>query len=85
MKSINRLLKLNLMQNLQKKVSFINSTTAKALDDELMGSEINYTLEQLMEIAGQSVAFSIHDAISNKFLEAKKILNISGPGSKIFK
>lgn len=69
------------MLNSQKKVSFINATTAKAMDDELMGSDINYTLEQLMEIAGQSVAISIHDAISSKWTNAKKILNISGPGS----
>ena len=36
--------------------SFLDSVTAKAIDEELMGEEGGFQLEQLMELAGLSVA-----------------------------
>ena len=70
---------------LSNQISYITGEQAKKIDDELMGKDINYSIYQLMEIAGLSVAMSIHDAITNNadLKSVKKILNISGPGSKL--
>lgn len=64
-------------------ISYIDSKIAKQIDDNLMGDVTGYRLEQLMELAGLSVALAIHDAIlsDDNFKSTKKILNISGPGS----
>lgn len=72
----------NLKQN---DFDFINTSTAQSIDEELMGKEYNYTLDQLMEIAGQSVALSIYDCIEKEksWKNIKKILTLVGPGSKI--
>ncbi len=66
-----------------KSMSYINSEQAKLIDDELMGENFNYSIDQLMEIAGLSVAQSIDHAIKSEInRKVKRILNISGPGSK---
>ena len=57
----------------------------KEIDDELMGDKIGYKSEQLMELAGLSVAQSIYHTIQTEenWKGVKKILTISGPGSRI--
>jgi NAD(P)H-hydrate repair Nnr-like enzyme with NAD(P)H-hydrate epimerase domain len=65
-------------------ISYVNSEKSRLIDEELMGQDIGYSIDQLMEIAGLSVALSIHDVVKNntEWNNVKKILNISGPGSK---
>lgn len=67
------------ISNKQNNVSYINAELSKRIDDELMGLEIGYSIDQLMEIAGLSVSLAIEN--ESKQLNLKKILNISGPGS----
>ncbi len=89
MKFIKRLLSYNIKMNSQlnpkvnKEISYISSLVAKQIDEDLMGKEMNYVTEQLMEIAGQSCALAIHDVISKELTwkGINKILTISGPGS----
>lgn len=66
-------------------ITYLNAEDAKKVDELLMGSEYGYSIDQLMEIAGLSVAKAIDDAIrtEKEFSNAKKILCISGPGSMI--
>lgn len=85
MKLFKRVLNINKMIKEKKiNINFIGASTMKGIDDELMGKEYNYTLEQLMELAGQSVALSIYDCIlnENSWKSVKKVLTIVGPGSK---
>ncbi len=69
-----------------KPIQCISSELAKAIDIELMGAH-QYSIYQLMELAGLSVAQSIHHAITSKYLPCTKpinelrILTICGPGS----
>ena len=67
--------------------NYINASTALGIDEELMGNEYNYTLEQLMELSGQSVALSIYDCIDKEddWKKIKKVLTLVGPGSKFNK
>ncbi len=65
-------------------VQFIDSETSRKIDDLLMSEDIGYSIDQLMEIAGYSVALSIDDAINTNWKGTKKILTIAGPGSKFF-
>lgn len=64
-------------------ITYLNAENSKKVDDLLMGPNYGYTIDQLMEIAGLSVAEAIENAIKteNKFNGLKKILCISGPGS----
>jgi hypothetical protein len=65
-------------------VEYINSKISKEIDDELMGDVIKYSVDQLMEIAGLSCSKCIQKAIEteDEWKGIRKILNISGPGSK---
>jgi hypothetical protein len=83
-KSINNFLKLNKKMNSSNfpKFSYISSFQAKDLDDELMSPEVGYVTEQLMEIAGQSVALCVDNIITEEWKANHKILTICGPGSK---
>ena len=67
-------------------ISYINAELSKQIDEEMMGKEMLYVTEQLMEIAGQSIALSIHDVIENEisWKGIKNILTISGPGSMLY-
>jgi len=60
-------------------LSFLGQETAQKVDEELMGP-LKFSIDQLMELAGLSVACSVHDA----FLQDepnKKVLVVCGPGS----
>ena len=75
-----------LLQSPKQKITYIDSETALKIDQDLMSSDIGYSIDQLMEVAGLSVAMSIHQGISTNlaWLDTKRILNISGPGSIIY-
>jgi NAD(P)H-hydrate epimerase len=64
-------------------ISYISAQIAKQIDEDLMGKELKYATEQLMEVAGQSVALAIHDVITKEpaWKGINKILTISGPGN----
>lgn len=64
-------------------ISYLNSETAKKVDENLMGINYGYSIDQLMEVAGLSVAQAIDKAINTEieFRNIKKILCICGPGS----
>jgi NAD(P)H-hydrate epimerase len=62
-------------------VQYLNQTDAQNLDVELMG-HLGFSIDQLMELAGLSVACAVYDAYPiNQF---KRILVICGPGSNFF-
>ena len=43
---------------------YLNAEDAFNLDQDLMGPEYAYSVDQLMELAGLSVAQSVHDYIT---------------------
>lgn len=62
----------------------MNQKESINLDIKLMSESIGYTLDQLMELAGQGVALCIDDLLhsENKFnLNEKSILFLIGPGN----
>lgn len=65
-------------------ISFLDAATAKLIDDKLMQTP-GFSLDQLMEMAGYSVACAAHDYyISNNNIAEytnRKIAIISGPGN----
>ena len=84
-KKINKIQNYKMFNNKEiRKIHYIDSETAKNIDELLMSEEVGYSIDQLMEIAGYSVALSINHAIKNNWNGIRKILTIAGPGSKIF-
>lgn len=67
-------------QDLVQKVSFINADLAKIIDDRLM-SRPGYTIDQLMELAGYSVACAGHDILKMSRSESKNVFIFCGPGN----
>lgn len=60
-------------------ISYISSDIAIKIDEKLMSSSIGYSIDQLMETAGLSVALAIQ---TSQFSDSKtKILTIVGPGN----
>lgn len=58
--------------------AFLNQTNAQALDLELMNCKLGgFSIDQLMELAGLSVACAIHAV----YPQMKRILAIAGPGN----
>lgn len=62
---------------------FLNADDSRRVDELLMGAKYCYSIDQLIEVAGLTVAKAIDQAIStkSKFANVKNILSISGPGS----
>ena len=60
---------------------YLDQITAQKVDEELM-SDYGFSLDSLMELAGQSVAHAAYQ-IGKKYLQgqASKIFIIAGPGS----
>lgn len=58
-------------------IKSIPAKSAALLDTKLMGEEIGYTIDQLMELAGLSVAQSVSSCID----KSNEILVICGPGN----
>ena len=66
---------------MENKIPYIDDSTSKKVDEELM-STYQYSIDQLMEIAGLTVATIIINEIISKLENKKiKILCISGPGN----
>lgn len=63
--------------------SFIDQKQAEEIDSILMGEDYGYSTQQLMELAGLSVAAVIQKLLYEKWHKITKILVISGPGSTI--
>lgn len=59
----------------------ISSKLALKLDQELMSSSSGFTLEQLMELAGFSVAQAINHEYGKDINKLKKVFIIAGPGN----
>ena len=62
-------------------IPYINAETSALVDKELMG-EYNYSIDQLMEIAGLTVAKVINQEfiLKNK-IKNKKVIILCGPGN----
>lgn len=71
------------MMNKHSNIPFIDSPTAIKIDELLMSDTIGYSIDQLIEVAGLSVALAIDDCIntSDGWKGTKRILSINGPGS----
>jgi len=66
-------------------VSYINSSVAKAIDETLMSTP-GFSLDQLMELAGLSVATAVHDFYESSNGGSggsgqRRVLVLSGPGN----
>eukprot|EP00922_Rhytidocystis_sp_ex-Travisia-forbesii_P030333 GHVS01044791.1.p1 GENE.GHVS01044791.1~~GHVS01044791.1.p1 ORF type:complete len:259 (-),score=37.81 GHVS01044791.1:128-808(-) len=57
--------------------TYVDAVTAQQLDEELMGESVGYSVDQLMELAGLSVAQAVVDA----FPALRKVLILVGPGN----
>ena len=60
-------------------VQFIGQAEAQAVDDKLMGAECKFSVDQLMELAGLSVACVVEHCY--KADAHRAVLIVSGPGS----
>ncbi|KAJ8445077.1 hypothetical protein Cgig2_029449 [Carnegiea gigantea] len=59
-------------------ISYLSQREAAAIDEELMGP-LGFSVDQLMELAGLSVACAIHEVYKPK--EYNRVLAICGPGN----
>ncbi|SCU98325.1 LAMI_0F14114g1_1 [Lachancea mirantina] len=59
----------------------ISAQLAAKLDQELMGPEIGFTLQQLMELAGLSVAQAVQKQYPISIYQKRQILVVAGPGN----
>lgn len=57
---------------------FLRQAEAKRLDEDLMGDEFGFSLEQLMELAGLAVACAVHEAYPGA---AGRAVVACGPGN----
>jgi NAD(P)H-hydrate epimerase len=58
----------------------LNQKEAQDVDVDLMSAELGFSIDQLMELAGLSVACSVHHAYPPN--THPNVLVICGPGSK---
>ncbi len=70
-----------MQKSTQKLTSYIDSKLAKVIDDLMMG-ELGFSSQQLMELAGLSVANLVQYKIKTSWKNSNKVLVLSGPGSK---
>ena len=54
-----------------------NQQQSQSIDDELMGPQSGFSLDQLMELAGLSVA----SAVAAEYPPDRRILVVAGPGN----
>ncbi|EFA82667.1 hypothetical protein PPL_04361 [Heterostelium album PN500] len=67
-------------QKMSKKLLYLGQNEAIKMDVLLMGKEYGFSVDQLMELAGLSVASSIYKVYNPSTL-SKKVLTICGPGN----
>lgn len=62
---------------------YLSAEDAFKLDQDLMGPDYGYSVDQLMELAGLSVAQAVHDFISTDLSgkSPRRILTLVGPGN----
>eukprot|EP00850_Spirogloea_muscicola_P010451 SM000061S19278 [mRNA] locus=s61:502661:506248:+ [translate_table: standard] len=60
-------------------LTYLSQAQAAAVDEELMGDDFGFTLEQLMELAGLSVACAIFEVY--KPASSSRVLVLCGPGN----
>ena len=69
--------------NLIPSLQCLNAKTAAAIDKELMSPDgFNYSIDQLMELAGLSCAQGVYELYSGGSDAKKKVLVVCGPGSE---
>eukprot|EP00188_Purpureofilum_apyrenoidigerum_P002157 Plantae.Rhodophyta-Purpureofilum_apyrenoidigerum.ctg23052.p1 GENE.Plantae.Rhodophyta-Purpureofilum_apyrenoidigerum.ctg23052~~Plantae.Rhodophyta-Purpureofilum_apyrenoidigerum.ctg23052.p1 ORF type:complete len:267 (+),score=45.27 Plantae.Rhodophyta-Purpureofilum_apyrenoidigerum.ctg23052:63-863(+) len=61
----------------RRKMHYLDAKTAAEVDELLMGSQIGFTLEQLMELAGLAVAQAVADFCPSR----TSVLVVAGPGN----
>lgn len=61
-----------------RKMKYLNAETAAAVDESLMGEEVGFTLEQLMELAGLAVAQALVDFVKSPQCS---VIVVAGPGN----
>ena len=59
-------------------ITYLAQAAAKQVDVELMGSEIGFTLEQLMEMAGMSVAHAVYRSFPPAVEPRSQVLAVCG-------
>lgn len=62
------------------KISYLDAKVSKLIDDKLTTSS-GFTFDQLMELAGLSVANAVQDYASTQSRQINKVLIICGPGN----
>lgn len=67
-------------------LTYLSQQDAARIDEELMGPELGFALEQLMELAGLSVACAVRDAYppppaADSAAPPRRVLIIAGPGN----
>lgn len=67
----------------QNNITYLDSKLSAKLDEELM-QNLGFTSQQLMEMAGISIADAIYNKTINEWKGLNNIIVISGPGSKYF-
>jgi hypothetical protein len=60
------------------KISYLDANVSKSIDDKLTTAS-GFTFDQLMELAGLSVAMAVKDYSESLSIQNKKILVICGP------
>jgi len=60
-------------------MKYVSAAESQKMDDELMGDVVGYSTEQLMELAGLSVATAVHREFGVQ--QYSSVLVISGPGN----
>ena len=67
---------------LTERISYVSQSVANLIDSELMGPACQYSLDQLMELAGLSVATAIETEYGKSGLDHPlRILSVCGPGN----
>lgn len=60
-------------------VTYLSQAQAQAIDDELMGAELGFSIDQLMELAGLSVASALAEVYPPR--QHARVLVLCGPGN----
>jgi hydroxyethylthiazole kinase-like uncharacterized protein yjeF len=60
-------------------IAYLSQAQAQAIDDELMGAEQGFSLDQLMELAGLAVAHAIAEVYPPQ--QHPRVLVLCGPGN----
>jgi NAD(P)H-hydrate epimerase len=61
-------------------LTYLDARTAKLVDDKLMSAP-GYSIDQLMELAGYSVACATHEFLTTTTTAGKRVIVVSGPGN----